>query len=425
MAETLAIHGGPKAVPDGLMRPWPPISDADRRMVLASLEGTEHTHGPNSRVLETEFAAWNGNRHVLTCNSGTAALHMCVAACECGTGDEIIVPAYTWPSSATCCLHHNCIPVFIDIDWATMNIDPAKIEAAVTPRTRAIMAVHLHGLAADMDAILAVARKHGLRVIEDASQSHGATYKGRKVGTLGDCAAFSTNQNKCLSAGEGGFFVTDDASLFEKGKTLWYFGENRVPNEAVEYHTYGMGWMYRNNDLVAAFARAQLARLDDYLAQQKVNAARLARCLAGVPGLILPESPPGYSHTYYNYTIRFDMDALGRARDAKALRDRLLAALRAEGADVAVWQGWPVPEMTVFRARNAYGKGCPWQCQYAGNVDYSVGQFPVAKRHSDWHVGMTTPLRSPNGPEVAERVADAFRKVLANLDQVDRIASGG
>ena len=423
MGERLAIRGGEKAVPDGLMRRWPPIEDIDRRMVLASLEGGEHTYGPNCKALEQEFAAWNGNRFALACNSGTAALHMALVGCGIGAGDEVIVPAYSWPSSATCCLHHNAIPVFVDIDWATMNLDPARIEAALTPRTRAIVAVHLHGLAADMEAILGIARRHGLQVIEDACQSHGATLRGRKVGTFGDCTAFSTNQNKCLCSGEGGLFVTDDEATFERGKTLWYFGENRVPEASVEYHTYGMGWMYRQNDLTAAFARAQWTRLDAYIARQRANAARLAEGLRGVPGLLLPTEPACYEHTYYNYTIRFDMDALGRAADAKAFRDKLLAALRAEGADLGVWQGWPVPGMTVFQARNAYGKGCPWRC-HASTVRYDVAQFPVAKRHSDWHVGMTTPLRSPNGAELADRVAAAFRKVMANLDQVEAADPG-
>jgi dTDP-4-amino-4,6-dideoxygalactose transaminase len=406
------------------MKRWPPVSDLDRRMVLASLEGGEHTYGPNCKALEQEFAAWNGNRFALACNSGTAALHMCLAACECAAGDEVIVPAYTWPSSATCCIHHNCIPVFADIDWETMNVDPRAVEAAVTRRTRAIMAVHLHGLAADMDAVMAIARKHGLKVIEDFCQSHGATIGGRKVGTFGHCAATSTNQNKCLCSGEGGLFVSDDAAAFDRGKTLWYFGENRAPDPCATYRAYGMGWMYRQDDLAAAFARAQLTRLDEYIARQKANAARLSKRLAGVAGLILPTAPQGYEHTYYNYTIRFDMDALGRAAGAGAFRDKLVAALRAEGADVGVWQGWPVPQMTVFQARNAYGRGCPWRCRHAGRVDYSVDRFPAARRHSDWHVGMTTPLRSPNGPEVAERVADAFRKVLANLDQVEKVSPG-
>jgi len=438
MSEKLAIHGGDRAVPEGVMKKWPPIEDIDRKMVLASLEGGEHTYGPNCKALEKEFAEWAGLKYCVACNSGTAALHMCLVACDCGAGDEVIVPAYTWPSSATCCLHHNVVPIFVDIDWETMNIDPAKIEAAVTERTKAIIAVHLHGLAVDMDPVMEIARRHGLKVIEDACQSHGATYKGRTVGSFGDCVAYSTNQNKCLCSGEGGLFLTNDEQMHAKGKTLWYFGENRVPDEAPEYHTYGMGWMYRMADLTAAFARAQLTRLDDYLAQQKVNAARLAECLADVENLILPVEPEGYSHTWYNYTVRFDMEALGHADDAKDFRDKLVAALKAEGVDTGVWQAWPVPQMTVIQAQNAYGRGCPWTCQGSKRhisrletshrdepVDYSLEQYPVACRHSTWHTGMTTPLRAPNGPEVAELVATAFAKVMSNINQVERVELKG
>ncbi|MFO7900654.1 MAG: aminotransferase class I/II-fold pyridoxal phosphate-dependent enzyme, partial [Planctomycetota bacterium] len=208
MSDELAIHGGPKAVPDGTIQPWPPIGEIDREMVLASLNSDSHAFGPNCRAFQDEFAAWNRNRFAITTNSGTAALHMCVAACGCGAGDEVIVTAYSWSSSATCILHHNAIPVFVDIDWETMNIDVSKIEAAVTERTKAIIAVHIHGLAVDMDAVNAVAKRHDLKVIEDACQAHGATFGGKKTGTLGDCAAFSFNQNKCLCGGEGGMFVT-------------------------------------------------------------------------------------------------------------------------------------------------------------------------------------------------------------------------
>ena len=417
--EKLAVFGGSKAVPDGAIKPWPPIDDVDRKMVLASLEGGSHTYGPNCQALEKEFAEWNGNKHVLTCNSGTAALHMAVVGCGCGAGDEVIVPAYTWPSSATCCLHHNVIPVFVDIDWETMNIDVGRIEAAVTPRTKVIMAVHLHGLMVDMDAVMAVAAKHKLKVIEDCCQAHGAKFRGRKAGTIGHCSAFSCNQNKCLCSGEGGFFVTNDEAILEKGKTLWYFGEHRPPEATGGYHAYGMGWMYRNTDLTAAFARAQLTRLDDYLVRQKANAERLTECLAEVPNLILPTTPAGCEHNFYNYTVRFDMEAIGHASDARSFRDKLVKALNAEGAQTGVWQGWPVPEMTVFQAKDAYGKGCPW-C-HGRPVDYSLDQYPVARKHCDWHTGMTTPLRSPNGPEVAELVAGAFAKVMGNVEQIEKV----
>jgi len=420
MKEKLAIHGGKRAVPEGMMKKWPPIDDVDRKMVLASLEAGQHTVGENYTALEKEFAAWLGVKHAVFCNSGTAALHMALAACECGSGDEVIVPAYTWPSSATCCLHHNIIPVFVDVEWSTMNIDASKIEAAITKRTKAIIAVHLHGLSCDMERILAIAKKRKLRVIEDCCQAHGVKHGGRAAGTIGDCAAFSCNQNKCLSSGEGGFLVTNDSEIFERGKTLWYFGEHRRPDSGTDHRAYGMGWMYRSSDIVAAFARAQLTRLDDYLANIQLNAAKLAECLAGTPNLILPVTPPGHGHNFYNYTIRFDMEALGHAQDAAQFRDKLVKALTAEGVETGVWQGWPVPEMTAIAAKNAYGRGCPWKCTRS-KVDYSLEQFPVAVRHCNRHTGMTTPLRSPNTPELAEAVAAGIRKVLDNADQVEQV----
>ena len=419
MAEQLAIRGGSPAIPPGTIEPWPPTDDADRQMVLASLNGDNHAFGPNCAAFQEEFAAWNGNRHALTTNSGTAALHMSLAAADCGCGDEVIVPAYSWSSSATCVMQHNAIPVFADIDFDTMNIDPDRIEAAITPKTRALVAVHLHGLPADMDRIMAIADHHGLKVIEDACQAHGARLDGRKVGLLGHCAAFSFNQNKCLCSGEGGMFVTDDPEMLRKAQSLWSFGESGPPSAARDYHVYAMGWMYRNNDLSAAWGRAQLRKLDHYLKVQKQNAACLSAHLQGVPALLLPTAPPGYDHNWYNYTIRFDMEALGHAHDARAFRDKLVRALQAEGLETGVWQSFILPAMTVFQARNGYGHGCPWSCPHAQPVDYSLDRFPAATRHVESHTGLTTPLRAPNGPDVAELAAAAIRKVMTNLDQVE------
>ena len=424
---TLAIHGGEPAVPAGTIQPWPPIDDVDRQMVLASLEGGRHTFGPNCTALQDEFAAWNGNRYAITTNSGTAALHMCVAACGCGAGDQVIVPAYSWSSSATCVLQHNAIPVFVDIDWHTMNIDVTRIEAAITPRTRAILVVHLHGLPVEMEPVLAIARKHGLKVIEDACQAHGAAYKGRKVGTWGDCAAFSLNQNKSLCSGEGGMFVTDDEELFRRAQMLWSFGETRTPAESRDYHVYAMGWMYRNNDLTAAFGRAQLTRLDGYLAQQIENALALDEALQGTPGLILPMVPEGFTHNWYNYVLRFDMAALGHGQGAghgdaqhgdAAFRDRLVKAINAEGVPLTVWQKFILPAMTVFQAQDGYGQGCPWTCPHARLVDYALEQYPVARRHCDTHACVVMALRAPNGPQVARLLAQGIRKVVENAGQL-------
>ena len=415
--EKLAACGGPKAIPDGTVKKWPPISDVDRAMVLKSLEGENHAFGPNCQAFEEEFAAWNGNRFAITTNSGTAALHMAVAACGCGAGDEVLVTAYSWSSSATCILHHNAIPVFVDIDFETINMDVAKIEAAITPRTKAIIAVHLHGLAVDMDAVLAIARRHNLRVIEDACQAHGATFRGKKVGTWGDCAAFSFNQNKCLCSGEGGMFVTDNEELRDKARILWSFGETRTPSQSRDYHAYALGWMYRNNDLTAAFGRAQLTRLSSFIETQRENAKALRGELHGVRGLILPTEPSEHVHTYYNFTCRIDAGALGWNDHPAKLRDKIIAAICAEGAPVGMWQRFILPAMTVFQAKNAFGKGSPW-CLGEAPVDYNTARFPVAQQHTDGHFGMTVPLRAPNSTEVARAVGGAIRKLFENVEQL-------
>ena len=331
MYTRLAVKGGERTIPEGVIQPWPPIDDADRRMVVASLDGHQHVFGDNLKAFEQEFAAWNGNKFAVATNAGTAALHMCVAACDCGAGDEIIVPAWSWPSSATCIIHNDAIPVFVDIDFDTMNVDVNKIEAAVTPETKAILVVHLHGLCVAMDAIMEVARRHNLKVIEDCCQAHGATYRGRRAGTWGHCAGFSCNQNKLLCSGEGGFFVSDDEQLVEKAKWIMAFSDTRAPAQEPAYHAYAMGWKYNGNDLVAAFGRAQLAKLDGYLERIEENAAILNDRLQGVPGLILPVEPAGHKHNWYNYTIRFDAAALGHADNAAASRDAIVGAINAEG----------------------------------------------------------------------------------------------
>ncbi|NLW85391.1 MAG: DegT/DnrJ/EryC1/StrS family aminotransferase [Planctomycetes bacterium] len=421
MSEKLAINGGSPVINNGEIKNWPPIDEIDRKMVMASLEGGRHAFGPNCIEFEKEFAKWNGNQFAVTTNSGTAALHMSLVACGCGAGDHVLVPAYSWSSSATCILHSNCIPVFVDIDWETMNIDTRKIEAAITPTTRAIVVVHLHGLAVNMDEVLSIAKRHNLKVIEDACQAHGATFKGKKVGTFGDCAAFSFNQNKCLCSGEGGMFVTNNEDNLLKARQLWSFGEIRTPAESRDYHAYALGWMYRNNDMTAAFGRAQLSKLDSYIRQQRDNELNLRKHLEGVPNIMLPAEPANHGHTWYNYTIRFDMKALNHENDAAAFRNKLVKALQAEGVPTSVWQSYPLPTMTVFQARNAYGKGCPWNCQHAVPVKYDPKDYSVAMKHSDWHTGMTLPLRSPNGPELGPKVGAAYMKVMSNLDQVEGI----
>ncbi len=270
-----------------------------------------------------------------------------------------------------------------------------------------------------MEAVGDVARRHGLKVIEDACQAHGAKFKDRKTGLWGDCAAFSLNQNKLMCGGEGGIFVTDDEQIAAAARTLWSFGETRTPVESRDYHVYALGWMYRNNDLAAAFARAQLTKLDQYIANQRRNVTELFAGLQDIPGLILPAEPEGHFHNWYNFTCRMDMDVLGWYDEPIRLRDAMVKALNAEGVPALVWQRFILPEMTVFQAQNAYGHGCPWSCPYTEAVSYDPADFPVAQKHLETHFAFISPLRAPHGPEVPKAVAGGVRKVFDNIGELD------
>jgi len=416
----LAIYGGPKTIQPGEIKPWPPIDETDEKLVLEALHAEKQARADHNVALEKEFAEWNGNKYAIFTNSGTAALHMGLVGCGVGAGDHVLVTAYTWSSSATCILHHNAIPIFVDIDFDTINMDVDKIEAAITPRTKAIMAVNLHGLALNFDKLLAVARKHNLKVVEDCCQSHGALFDGRKVGTFGDGAGFSLNQNKCLSCGEGGLFVTNDEEVYRNACQLWSFGETRKPEESRDYHAYALGWMYRNNELTAAFARAQLRKYPEYFDTLRRNGEILNELLPGTKALILPTEPEGHVHNWYNYNLRVDFDGAGWTGDPRRLRDAVNAALGAEGVPTSVWQRFILPEMTVFQAKNAYGGGLPWSIPGADEgVNYDPNQFPVAKRHCDCYMALVMALRAPNGPDIAKKIAEGIRKVFDNIGQID------
>ncbi|HET6383486.1 MAG TPA: DegT/DnrJ/EryC1/StrS family aminotransferase [Armatimonadota bacterium] len=413
----LAICGGERLIPRGTILPSPPTTALDEQMVLDSLRSGSHTWGPHTEALQEEWKQWNGNLHCIAVNSGTSALHLCLAAVNMSAGDEVITPAYSWTSSASCILHHNGIPVFADIEPVYANLDPAKVEAAITPRTRAIIVVHLHGVPADIAPIQEIARRHGIAVIEDCCQAHGAKYYGRKVGTLADCAAFSLNQNKMLSSGEGGFFVTDDEVNAERARSLALFGDFRRPVEDPEYHSYGLGWMYRFNELSAAYARAQLTRLDESIEHSRSLFAILRKDLAGLPGLILASEPAWASENGYNFVCHVDPTAVGYEGPADHFREAIVRALQAEGVPASVWQRRILPEFSAIAARNAYGNGSPWR-EHGSEVSYDPGQYPNALYHSATYF-ILSGLRLPNTEDTARLIAAGVRRVFENLDQLD------
>ena len=412
----LAISGGTPAITPGSILPAPPTLKIDEEYVLQSLRSGKHAWGQNCDLLQSEWARWNGNTHCMAVTSGTAALHMALLGCGMKAGDEILTPAYSWTSSATCILHGNGIPVFVDTDPVWANIDPQKIEAAITPRTKGIVVVHLHGVPADMDAIMEIAARHSLFVVEDACQAHGALHRGRKVGTIGHAAAFSLNQNKMLSAGEGGLFVTDDDEVNTRGRSLTLFGDFPAGEIDAE-RANGLGLMIRYNELCAAYARAQLTQLDDGIAHARAMFQILRDGLQGLPGLILPTEPEWADENGYNFVCHVDAEEYGYDGPVNFLREAIVSALASEGAPVSVWQRRILPEFASIAGKNAYGNGSPWR-EFNSEVNYDPAQFPAALYHSASYFILGN-LRRPNSLDLAHDIVRAVQKVWEYRDELD------
>lgn len=420
MIQKLAIHGGPKAIPDSAIKKWPYIIDEDRDAVNRAMDFGIFSHiTPEINGLQDEWAQYCGVRHCLATNSGTSALHMSVAAAGIGPGDEVIVPAYTFVATGTAVLHHNAIPVFVDVEPDTWNIDVSKIEAAITPFTKAIIPVHLNGYPADMDEINAIAKKHNLVVIEDACQAHGALYKGRKAGNLGDMAAFSLNTWKNLSAGDGGLFVTNDDEYRERAHMVMQFGEKVFKGTRREYNSYAMGWMYRTTEFVGAFARSQLRRLDLMNNQKITNAQYMKKHLSKYDFISFPQYKDDRTCVYWFFPIMLSAKKAGFNISDSEFRDKVSDALTAEGLRIGSWQRMPLPAQRIFHDKIGYGKGSPWtDSHYKGNVTYNVEDYPVALEVSDCTTWLSNMFFWPSTLKDVDYALAAFDKVLTRLDEI-------
>jgi dTDP-4-amino-4,6-dideoxygalactose transaminase len=297
----------------------PEVSAAIERV----LETCEFTLGSEVAAFEEEFAAHAGGRFGIGVNSGTSALHLALLAAGVGRGDEVITVACTFVATAAAVDYAGARPVFVDVDPATLTMDPEQVEAAITDRTKAILPVHLHGQAADLDPILEIARRHGLRVIEDAAQAHGAEYKGRRVGSIGDLGCFSFYPGKNLGAcGEAGMVVTNDPELARTVRMLRQWGEEQ------KYHHVLKGFNYRMEGLQGAILRVKLRYLDAWTAARRRNAAQYDALLADT-GVQRPVEMPYARHVYHVYAVRTPQ------------RDRLQEALQARGVQTGIH--YPIP----------------------------------------------------------------------------------
>lgn len=305
----------------------PYIGEAEKQAVLEVLESGMLVQGPRVARLEERFAALCGTRHAIATSSGTTALHVALLAHGIGPGDEVITSPFTFIASANSIVYVGAKPVFVDIEPETFNINPALIEAAITPRTRAIMPVHLYGYPCDMDPILAIAERHGLVVIEDAAQAVGAEYRGRMTGSFGT-GCFSLYATKNIQSGEGGIITTNDDTIAETCRLLRAHGSRR------RYYHEMLGYNFRLSDLHAAIGLAQMDRVEEFTARRRANAAYLN---AHITTARTPQVRPGYGHVWHQYTIRVG----DGAHDEGAARDAAVQQLTAAGIGTGIF--YPIP----------------------------------------------------------------------------------
>jgi dTDP-4-amino-4,6-dideoxygalactose transaminase len=355
----------------------PQMGDEEKQAVLAVLDSGQLAQGPITAEFEREFATWCGVEHAIAVNSGTAALHLMLLAHGIGEGDEVITSAFTFVASANAALFVGARPVFVDIEKDTYCIDPAKVEAAITPRTRALMPVDLYGHPAQIPELREIADRRGILLLEDAAQAHGAAIGDRRAGGFGVSASFSFYPTKNMTTAEGGMVTTPDAAVAAK------VGMLRQHGAAQRYHHDALGFNFRMTDIAAAIGRAQLAKLDRFNEVRRRHASVLDEGLAGTPGIVLPRERPGYRHVYHQYTIRVEGD-----------RDVFQQRLKELGIGTAIHYEVPVHRQPLYMS-----------------MGYAGVSLPVTESVAD-HV-LSLPVHPALTDGDLDRIVDSVRKVAA------------
>lgn len=412
---TLAIYGGPKV----RETPFPSVSDASGRTLgeeeieaLAEVIRSgklNRTVTSESRVkaFEQGFASWLGVKEAVASTSGTSALHLAVAAINPNPGDEIIVTPITDFGSVIPILAQNAVPVFADVAPDTWCTDPESIRANITDRTKAIMVVHLFGQPADMDPILEIAAEHGIPVIEDCSQAYGATYKGKKAGTMGTIGCFSLQQSKHITAGDGGITVTNDPDLALR---MRLFSDKGWPREGnVRTHLF-YGLNYRMTELQGAVALTQLGKLDGVIADRQRAGTMLTDLLADVPGISIPALPQDSASVFWLYPINVDTDALGVSVQEFA------AAITAEGVGTNPGYVTPIYLTPAMAEGNTFGDShFPFDSPYTTRsyTEFREGLCPNAEAMKGKM--LTLAINERYTDDDVHHIATAIRKVATHF----------
>lgn len=357
----------------------PIVDDDEKRAVVEALDSGQLAQGPRVAAFEEAFAAYVGVKHAVAVNTGTAALHVALLAHGVGPGDDVIVPALSFAATANVVLHAGARPVFVDVRDDDFGIDPASVEAAITPRTKAVMPVHLYGQPCDIVAVREICRARNVTLIEDAAQAVGASANGTKCGAFAT-AAFSFYATKNLQTGEGGMITTDADAIAGAVRML------RAQGERTRYVTEELGYNYRMTEVAAALGNAQLPKIDGRNEQRRRNAARLTELLAGADAIETPRELPGRHHVYHQYTIR--------VRAGREARDRLQGALRNAGIESAVFYPTPIHKQPLYL-----------------RLGYGDTRLPVAERLCDEVLSLPVhpALSDDDLQRIAAAVADAVR----------------
>lgn len=419
--EKLALFGGPKTIRSDFKR-YNPLGVEEVAAAKAVIEsgvlsqflGAWHEDfygGPKVREFERACAAYFGVKHAITVNSWTSGLVAAVGAIGIEPGDEVIVTPWTMSATATAIMHWNAIPVFADIDPETFNLCPKSVEANITPYTKAIMVADIFGQSADMDELMAIAAKHGLKVISDTAQAPGALYKGKHAGTIAHVGGYSLNYHKHIHTGEGGILVTNDDEIAERLQLIRNHAEVVVGDKGVTNLSNMIGHNFRLGEIECAMGIEQLKKLSGFIESRQALASRLSEGLKGLCGLRTPVVKPGLTHVYYIYPMILNIEELGVSRD------QIHAALQAEG--VAVSKRYQnIHLLPMYQKKMAYGShGFPWTSDVCHReVSYCKGICPVAEELNDsTYLGFGMCVYDLNDQDI-DLVISAFRKVWASLE---------
>jgi perosamine synthetase len=397
------------------------VLDSDVLSGFIGAAGVFFNGGKEVRAFEKLWADEYGFKHAISVNSWTTGLQVAVGAIGIEPGDEIICPPYSMSATATVVLFYGGIPVFADLDPDRFTLDPKSVEEKITSRTKAIMVVHLFGYSTDMDPIMAIAKKHNLKVIEDGAQSPGVLYKGRPVGAIGDIGGFSLNFHKHIHTGEGGLLVTNDDDIALRSQLIRNHGENATEAYNVTDISNTLGSNYRFTELQAAIGIEQFKKLKGFLSHREELGKYLDSRLVDIGGLSIQKLEEGSTHSYYMYPIKFNEDIMGINRNT------FIKAVSAELPKPKYWDTTPLTEgyvkplylNPIYQQKIAIGKkGFPFNFNQGVDYDYSKGICPVTERLYEKELMLSPLVREGLDKNDIKDFADAIEKVVSNIDEL-------